>query len=144
MAGDSTWPLTYPPHDRSSGVSVHASEGGPAGPEESRFEPGHIVRVFEDDATLSEAVAEYLRPTLVARGPALVVATAPQRLAIRGFLESKRVEVAPLLESGRLVVLDARETLARFTDGKAPNPDRFAAVIGSVLDRLSQVGMPFV
>ena len=125
-------------------MSSRAKPGGPAGPEDSRFEPGHIVRFFDDDATLSEAVAEYLRPTLVARGPALVVATAPHRLGIRGFLESMGVEVAPLLESGRLVFLDARETLARFMDGESPNPERFAAVIGGVLDRLSQAGMPFV
>ena len=125
-------------------MKARAPTDGPAGLENHRFEPGHIVRFFDDDATLSEAVAEFLRPTLLARGPGLVVATAPHRLGIRGFLESKGVSVAPLLDSGRLVFLDARETLARFMDGESPNPEHFAAVIGGVLDRLSQAGMPFV
>jgi PAS domain S-box-containing protein len=125
-------------------LSARASIHRPPDPGDPRSEPGHIVRFFDDDATLCEAVAEFLRPALLARGPALVVATAPHRLGIRGFLESKGVEVPPLVDSGRLVCLDARETLARFMEGETPNPERFAAVIGGELDRLSGAGMPFV
>jgi hypothetical protein len=91
----------------------------------------HLVRLYQDEADLAQAVAEYLAGGLGKGEAAVVIATPPHRGAILRELE--RAGHAP---GAALVVLDAEETLARFMSGGQPQWHPFQAVIGGRIAEL--------
>jgi hypothetical protein len=66
----------------------------------------------------------------------VVIATPEHSGAIRGQLGEGDPAVAAAIRSGRLLFLDARETLDRFTVNGEPDRARFEQVMGSVLRRV--------
>ena len=95
--------------------------------------PYHAVRFYENEKSLAKIVAEFLADGLPEGAPGIVVATASQRAAIVRELVVRGIDVVPLTQSGKLILLDAADTLSSFMtddkiDARAFN-DRLCAVI---------------
>jgi hypothetical protein len=95
----------------------------------------HAVRFYENDRALSRIVAEFLREGFEAGNPGIVVAMPAQRGAIVRALSTRSVDVAQLLRSGVLVLLDARDTLSEFMVNDSPDAVKFAETMREVITR---------
>lgn len=101
----------------------------------------HRVAFYDSDAGLVESVVDFLRPSLWG-GVAVVVAAADHRRAFAAALVASGVDAAAAVRSGRLVVLDASDTLERFLVGDDPHAPAFEQVVGGVLDGAIRMGGP--
>lgn len=103
--------------------------------------PGdHVVSLYEADEPLVRSVLAFLLPGCAAGDPVVVVATAAHRLQLVAALSAAGVQAEELARDGRLVVLDAAETLARFMVDGRPDPDRFESVVGGVVAEVTATG----
>lgn len=96
----------------------------------------HFVQVYQDEVFLCEAVAEYLGTGLRRGEGAIIIALPPHREAFIRQLEDDGFPAREALHRGQLVVLDADETLARFTPGGMPDWQTFHALIGGVIAKV--------
>jgi hypothetical protein len=96
-------------------------------------EPGeHIVQLYgDDDQLLTRNVSRYLADGL-RRGDGLVVIATPEHInaIVRHLVEDEAGTAA----AGRLVLLDAGETLARLLLNGRPDAILFRSVVGEVID----------
>jgi len=96
--------------------------------------PGyHGVQFYESDAVLCETVGSYVGAGLAAGEKVVIIATEAHSRQIAMRLASNAFDVERARGIGRLIFLDARETLAKFMDGAMPDSNRFRQVIGSFL-----------
>jgi hypothetical protein len=96
----------------------------------------HIVQVYQDEAFLADAVAEYIGHGL-AQGEAAVVIAAPAHIeAFKRKLASDGRSPAAALDRGQLRLLDAEATLARFTPGGRLDWTQFHALVGGLIAEL--------
>jgi len=93
----------------------------------------HLVQFYESEDSLCDVVTTFLSAGLAAGEPAIVIATEAHRKAFRAHLASTGVDVEDACRSGRLTLLDARETLSQLMVDGAPDRDRFHRVIGGLL-----------
>jgi signal transduction histidine kinase len=93
----------------------------------------HGVQFYSDDKFLLEELSGYVGGALRAGDVAIVVATDQHRDGLLQWLTAQGLDVASLLERGRLVSLDARQTLATFMVEGWPNEDRFNDVVGQII-----------
>jgi hypothetical protein len=70
--------------------------------------------------------------------PALVIATQPHLDAVLKNLTAAAIDVGRLKNSGELLLLDARRTLATFMVDGQPDPDFFKASATSALEQLGR------
>ncbi len=98
---------------------------------------GHDVKFYEDDAVLLDGLSQFIGSALGAGHAAIVIATQPHREGLLTLLEGAGIDINRASQQGRYVALDAAETLDKFMVDGAPHPDRFAAVIGGVIERAS-------
>ena len=89
---------------------------------------GHIVQFYEKESFLSGVVADFIGDGLTDGQPAVVIATAAHRRAFMQELAARGVAA-----EGRVVLLDAEETLALFMADGEPDAHRFRAAVGGVL-----------
>lgn len=97
----------------------------------------HAVQIYRDVSELAGPVAEFLSEGFAAGDPGLVVATAAHWPRFAHELERRGWEPASLEEAGMLVVADAHETLAAFTEDARLSLDLFQTTVGGLLDELS-------
>jgi PAS domain S-box-containing protein len=95
----------------------------------------HLVQFYEDDESLLDTLEHFLGAGLILGEPILVIATEDHRRRLVHRLRGLNVEAA--IGSGHVVLLDARETLARFLVNGMPDPDRFHRTIGDLLAGLT-------
>jgi signal transduction histidine kinase len=100
----------------------------------------HFVQFYEADTFLLDAVAAFVADGLEAGEGALVVATAAHRAGLEERLLARGLDVSAAAAENRYVARDAAETLAHFMVAGAPDPERFAAVVGEVLAQAAQGG----
>lgn len=93
----------------------------------------HLVEFYETESLLVESVRNFLGPALLAGDPVVFVATPDHRAAFLAALEADGVDVQESRRSGRLVDLDAAETLGRFLVNGSPDPGLFEEVIGGLV-----------
>jgi signal transduction histidine kinase/ActR/RegA family two-component response regulator len=93
----------------------------------------HGVQFYENDGALCDTVGAYVGSGLGGGERVVVIATKEHKQGIVARLSNNAIDVELASRSGRLVLLDARETLARFMDGAMPDAERFREVIGGVL-----------
>jgi hypothetical protein len=98
----------------------------------------HNVQFYTDERSLTVGVGRYLAEGLLGGEWILVIATSDHTAALRRELEQNGLNVADNVDSGRLVFLDARETLARFMAKRQPDRDRFYDMVGALIRQLSQ------
>ncbi len=94
----------------------------------------HGVQFYESDAALAETVGGYVGAGLGGGETVIVIATDTHKRDILARLSAHAIDVDKASKDGRLIVLDARETLDKFMDGAMPDAERFRAVIGRVLE----------
>ncbi|QRN98379.1 MEDS domain-containing protein [Archangium violaceum] len=112
------------------GRSAHSQNQHPR-----RAEDNHTVQFYEDPTFLFDVVVRFVDAGFQAGEPAVIIATEAHRAGLVQRLKAKGFDVERAREDGRLVLLDARDTLARFMVGGLPDWSRFRGVIGGVLDR---------
>jgi anti-sigma regulatory factor (Ser/Thr protein kinase) len=91
--------------------------------------------VYDADQDLVAAVASFLHGALAGAGTAVVIATARHRAALATDLAGRGWRLDALTASGRYVVIDAGDTLARFMRDEQPDPDELTEVIGGLLEQ---------
>lgn len=96
----------------------------------------HFVQVYRDRRFLVDVVTEYVRSGLRAGEAVILIALPAHRTAFLHELEASGVDVAGAKAAGQLALLDAEETLQRFTAGGMPDWQAFHAEIGGVIARL--------
>jgi hypothetical protein len=96
----------------------------------------HFVQVYKDEAFLLEAVAEYAGTGLRRGEGVVIIATPSHRAAFVQQLAGDGVDAEEALQRGQLLLLDADETLARFTLGGMPEWQGFRALIGDLIAKL--------
>jgi PAS domain S-box-containing protein len=97
----------------------------------------HLVQFYETDSFLAEAVGRFIGDGVRSGEPAVIIATRPHREAFTKHLLANDIPVPRAIRDGRLVMLDAEETLRLFVVGGAPDWRRFEQSVGQVLERLA-------
>ncbi len=100
----------------------------------------HLVQFYEDDEFLAAAVAKFFAEGVSTDDLFLVVATEAHRQAIQRRLGDAGFDVAQALASGRLTMLDARESLAKFMRDGVPDAALFEREIGSLVNQRASRG----
>lgn len=95
----------------------------------------HAVQFYQDDLSLTRIVAGFLADGFKGDHPALVIATPEHRLLIENDLRARSIDVDALKSAGKLVVLDARETLSAFMADGMPVATRFQQVAGEAIKK---------
>jgi signal transduction histidine kinase len=99
----------------------------------------HVVRFYETDAYLLDAVATFCADAILTDGAALVVATPEHRAGI-----AERLRAHGLLDLANahdaFLSLDAAETLSQFMVDGEVDAARFMEVIGGIISRAAQPG----
>jgi len=122
------------------GILPHSSP--PKGPQlslcpellEQSPERGHLVQLYEaDEQPLIGNVSVYLAESLEGGGGAIIVATPEHRDAFLTGLAAQGIDIEAAGEAGRLTLLDAEGTLAKFLIDDYPDAERFAHTIGTAL-----------
>ncbi|XXX81837.1 ATP-binding protein [Sorangium sp. So ce134] len=119
-------------------MSMDLSRGDAAvtGPRFAPFDvPSHAVQFYESETFLCERVAAFLAEGMDTGQPLLVIATEPHREAFVARLASARPELDALRAEGRVIFLDARETLSTFMVGAMPDPELFRGTIRRLIDQ---------
>ncbi len=93
----------------------------------------HCVQFYDDDASLAGVVADRARPVLAGEGVVVLLVTPQHALAIEAHLHRLGFDIDALTAAGRIRILDARATLARFLRNGVPDADRFLGSVGQVI-----------
>jgi signal transduction histidine kinase len=99
----------------------------------------HAVQFYEGDAFLAASAGAYLAEGLVNGDPAIVIATPSHKRAIMAELRRRGIDWRTAVKDQRLVVLDARDTLATFMSGESPDPNRFDLVVGGQIRKAGEI-----
>lgn len=102
----------------------------------------HRVHFFDTDDGLVDAVGGYLTASLRDGDTLIVITTAEHRERFNHALATAGLDCAGAAKSGHLLLLDAADTLARFTvDGRVDGP-AFHSVIGTIVRDAVALGRP--
>jgi len=95
---------------------------------------GHEVKYYEHSGSLVSRVADFLAPAIVANEAAVVIATPKHADLIDIELLARGIDIEAARRDGRLVGLDAVETLKSFMVGDQPDERRFVTVVGGTIE----------
>src|SRR5262249_43249112 len=95
----------------------------------------HAVRFYDNEVSLCRLVAGFLREGLALGQPGVVIATKPHARGIITELRARELNVADLIASNDLVMVDADEALASFIVDGQPNTRKFFRTANATLDR---------
>jgi PAS domain S-box-containing protein len=101
----------------------------------------HVVRFYTDDSSYLDALHRSVEGALNAGEAVVIIATDAHRNGITTRLTMSGLDTARAIEDGRLVLLDAAETLSRFMSGGMPDPISFANAIGAHIDRARKTAL---
>lgn len=93
----------------------------------------HLVQIYDEPAELVTCVAPYLAVALRHGEAAVVVATPEHRALFAEALAERDVDVALARAEGRIVELDAAQTLASFSPDGQADPLLFGAHVGELV-----------
>jgi PAS domain S-box-containing protein len=124
-------------------ASTRGTDEAPLPPKPRAWSSGHGVQLYETEEFLHQCVGQYLADGVKAGQPVVIVATPEHRAAFAVEMRKHGIDPDELVSGRDIVWLDARETLAKFCDGKTPNEERFGKVIGAVLDEFAK-NRPYV
>jgi signal transduction histidine kinase len=115
-----------PPLDRNLAPVPHWHDAGAT---------GHTVQFYSDDSFLLDSLSQFVGSALVAGDIAIIIATKEHRDGLARRLSDRAVNVSKATLDGRYIALDAAEALSRFMHNDLPDPEAFAATIGSEISR---------
>jgi PAS domain S-box-containing protein len=104
-------------------------------------ESDHFVQFYESDDFLIDSVSGFVGAALTAGQASLAIATPAHRAALARKLSHCGIDVAETVAAGRLVLLDAAETLSKFMVDGSPDRQRFAESVGEVVATLARTGL---
>jgi len=102
----------------------------------------HFVRFYEEEDFFLTEVAEFIDGSLAVGGVGIVIATEEHLAQLEQRLRYASAIGVTDRPSGRLVALNAAETLARFMVDGRPDAERFDRVVGSVVEAACAGGAP--
>lgn len=105
-----------------------------------RSAEGHVVQFYEDDGFLCDLVSDFVADALAAEEPLVIIASQEHTEPVLERLRAHNIEVDAARADGRLTLLDARRTLSAFMVDGMPDPTRFSAVVGGVLEKSAARG----
>lgn len=85
----------------------------------------HVVHFYEAPDARDRAVVEWVLPTLRNGGGALLVCTPSNAARVRAGLCDAGLDVEDLERHGRLMIVRARDLMARFIDARGLHPETF-------------------
>jgi len=98
---------------------------------------GHSVQFYEDDSFLLDGLSRYIGGALAAGDSAIAIATQDHRDGLCERLRAGGLDISKVTSEGRLLCLDAAETLARFMVDGAPDAYRFQQILGNAISNLA-------
>jgi hypothetical protein len=96
----------------------------------------HGVHLYRDGQDLATSLEAHLVRAWAAGGTGVVIGTPEHRSALLGRLAARGH--LGWLDEGRLVELDAAQTLSGFMRNGSPDPHRFEKTVGSVIRQLAE------
>jgi PAS domain S-box-containing protein len=93
----------------------------------------HSVHFYADDQLLIDDLTRLIGTALVSGDAAIVVATKAHREALAGQLRARHLDIAKAAAEGRLISLDAEDTLSRIMSDRLPDSGRFKKLIGNAI-----------
>jgi anti-sigma regulatory factor (Ser/Thr protein kinase) len=102
----------------------------------------HACAFYDRDQDIVDQVVRFVGDGLDAGEPAVIIVTPEHRVSIDQGLTKRGLDLVTLVDEGRYVPLDARETLNLFMADGSPHPDRFEDVVGGVVRTASRSGVP--
>ncbi|HEY6448329.1 MAG TPA: ATP-binding protein [Acidobacteriaceae bacterium] len=97
----------------------------------------HTAHFYANDASLASEVGQRIAAALVAGGAAVIIADQPHRRELAESVEHRGIDLTRVANQGRWLALDATKALSEFMAGGEPDPQRFALLVGGILDRLA-------
>jgi signal transduction histidine kinase len=97
----------------------------------------HVVQFYSDDSFLLEGLSRFVGTALGAGDSSVVIATPGHLDGLASRLRARGLDSAKAARSGRYVLLDAAETLAKFMRHGQPDPELFVNTVGNVVARAS-------
>jgi PAS domain S-box-containing protein len=98
----------------------------------------HTVQFYSEDRFLIEELADFFGAALKAGSSAVIIATPGHESSLSQKLMAEGIDLAQAIVAGRYNVLDAGATLPQFMVDGMPDPQRFRAVLGSLITRASR------
>jgi len=97
-------------------------------------QPEHVVHFYETEGSLYDAVAQFSADGLAAGEPVIYIATPAHRSALLKRLKQNGCRVESAVASGDLTLLDARQTLSRFSVGGELDWNKFSSLVGGIIE----------
>jgi hypothetical protein len=94
----------------------------------------HLVQIYDDESRFRATLERFVGDALEAGEAAVVIATASHLTWLESRLRDAGHDIQAARAAGAYVGLDAAATLSGFMVDGWPDADRFAAVIGPVVD----------
>lgn len=98
------------------------------------WKPQHVVELYETDEYLADAVSGFAARALRGGDAMIVVATEDHRRSFELRLEASGIDVLAAVVDGRYLAFDAAELLGIFMVDGLPEPTRFRAAVGTVVE----------
>jgi hypothetical protein len=95
----------------------------------------HGVKFYGTDDSLFTTVAGFLAEGLIARQPAIIIATTAHREAIVEHLCGRLIDCAAAVRRGDLLMLDADDTLGLFMVNGMPDRELFEQSVGAIVQQ---------
>ena len=95
----------------------------------------HFVQFYETDEFLLDSVSGFIGAGLGAGAACIVIATKAHREGLEERLQANGLDLVAASTRGTYLSLDAGETLSLFMVDGLPEPERFAEVVGSLIER---------
>jgi DNA-binding NarL/FixJ family response regulator len=96
-------------------------------------EQTHIVQFYRDENFWRDNVGEFLCATVSEGKSVIVCATPPHVAAVHQSMHAHDINVPQLEKVGRLITLDAADTLLKFTNSDLPDQRKFESLLGPVI-----------
>jgi PAS domain S-box-containing protein len=119
--------------DEKPGSGSNSVPGAPAGSTAEPARSSHSVQFYEQDEALLERLGEFIGSALGGGSSCIAVATAEHRRMLSERLSASGIHVSAAVDNGRLILLDAAETLQLFMVDGWPDGARFAAIMDGLL-----------
>ncbi|HWF47037.1 MAG TPA: MEDS domain-containing protein [Bryobacteraceae bacterium] len=99
---------------------------------------GHFVQLYQrgDTSSLIRSISLYISEGLKRRQAAVTIATAEHHESLAKELEGVGLDMASAIRQGRLLCLDAQETMSRFIVAGQPDWYKFEAAMTAAVRRL--------
>jgi PAS domain S-box-containing protein len=95
----------------------------------------HTVQFYAEDQSLIAALSQLVATALVSGDSAVVIVTKLHSEALMLDLQARGLDTMTAIWQGRFILLDAAETLAKFTVDGWPDATRFSELIGGRVAR---------